>query len=96
MYKSMGEVLNFFDLDCICCGYDGKNVYGLPRSVRAYRTGYNFVEPAKLRRWSTGPRIVKYRNRGFGRIGCVGALWTTFSFRCTYETRSSTQLSSIG
>ena len=32
------------------------------------RTGYNFVEPAKLRRWSTGPRIVKYKSRGFGTV----------------------------
>ena len=32
------------------------------------RTGYNFVEPAKLRRWSTGPRILKYKTRGFGTV----------------------------
>eukprot|EP00913_Durusdinium_trenchii_P029547 g27697.t1 len=49
-------------------GYDGKNVWGLPRTLRSLQTGFNFVEPAKLRRWSTGPRIMKYKKRGFGTI----------------------------
>lgn len=39
MYKRMDEVLNFFDLDCIAMGYDGSNVWGLPRTVRALQTG---------------------------------------------------------
>ena len=26
------------------------------------------MEPAKLRRWSTGPRILKYKSRGFGTV----------------------------
>ncbi|CAL1156924.1 unnamed protein product [Cladocopium goreaui] len=68
LYKGPDEVLNFFDLDCISLGYDGKNVWGLPRSLRCLQTGYNFVEPAKLRRWSTGPRIIKYKKRGFGTV----------------------------
>jgi len=68
LYKGPDEVLNFFDLDCISVGYDGKNVWGLPRTLRSFQTGYNFVEPAKLRRWSTGPRIIKYKRRGFGTV----------------------------
>lgn len=68
MYRRMDEVLSFFDLDCISLGYDGSNVWALPRTLRALQTGYNFVEPAKLRRWSTGPRILKYRQRGFGTV----------------------------
>lgn len=68
LYKGPDEVLNFFDLDCISLGYDGKNVWGLPRTLRSLQTGFNFVEPAKLRRWSTGPRIMKYKKRGFGTV----------------------------
>ena len=68
LYQRMDEVLNFFDLDCVCLGYDGRMLWGLPRTLRALQTGYNFVEPAKLRRWSTGPRILKYRRRGFGTV----------------------------
>eukprot|EP00928_Gymnodinium_smaydae_P055223 TRINITY_DN38817_c0_g1_i1.p1 TRINITY_DN38817_c0_g1~~TRINITY_DN38817_c0_g1_i1.p1 ORF type:complete len:1155 (-),score=92.42 TRINITY_DN38817_c0_g1_i1:285-3749(-) len=68
LYKGMDEVLNFFDLDCICLGYNGRELLGLPRTLRALQTGFNFVEPAKLRRWSTGPRIIKYRKRGFGTV----------------------------
>ncbi len=59
LYKTKEEVLQFFDLDAIAMGYDGTTVWGLPRTLRALATGYNFVEPAKLRRWSTGPRILK-------------------------------------
>eukprot|EP00039_Didymoeca_costata_P015395 m.260694 g.260694 ORF g.260694 m.260694 type:complete len:1069 (+) comp16214_c0_seq1:187-3393(+) len=77
-YKNMEEVLQFFDLDCVCVAYDGSNVFALPRAVRALQTGYNFVEPAKLRRWSTGPRIVKYSLRGFG---------TVFSEICRHHPR---------
>ena len=43
LYRRMDEVLNFFDLDCVCVGYNGKNVFGLPRSIRALQTGYNIV-----------------------------------------------------
>eukprot|EP00439_Symbiodinium_sp_Y106_P072586 s85_g13.t1 len=68
LYKRMDEVLNFFDLDCISMGFDGQNILALPRTIRSLQTGYNFVEPAKLRRWSTGPRIVKYKSRGFGTV----------------------------
>jgi len=68
LYKGMDEVLNFFDLDCISLGFDGRNVHSLPRTLRAFQTGFNFVEPAKLRRWSTGPRILKYKKRGFGTV----------------------------
>ncbi|CAE7272935.1 unnamed protein product [Symbiodinium natans] len=68
LYKRMDEVLNFFDLDCISLGFDGQNVLALPRTLRSLQTGYNFVEPAKLRRWSTGPRILKYKSRGFGTV----------------------------
>uniref|UniRef100_A0A0G4GNE2 Uncharacterized protein n=1 Tax=Chromera velia CCMP2878 TaxID=1169474 RepID=A0A0G4GNE2_9ALVE len=75
---SLEEILAFFDLDCISVGYDGKNVYGLPRFIRALNTRHNFVEPARLRRWSTGSRIVKFRKRGFG---CV------FSEICKHEPR---------
>ena len=51
--------------------------------MRALRTGYNFVEPAKLRRWSTGPRIVKYTRRGFG---------TIFFEVCKHEPRCDVEL----
>eukprot|EP00039_Didymoeca_costata_P009078 m.120227 g.120227 ORF g.120227 m.120227 type:complete len:1050 (-) comp14350_c1_seq1:98-3247(-) len=77
-YKNMEEVLQFFDLDCVCVAYNGDNVFALPRSIRALQTKHNFVEPAKLRRWSTGPRIVKYATRGFG---------TVFSEICRHEPR---------
>lgn len=67
-YTGLHEILSFFDLDCVCLGYNGTNVFALPRAIRALQTGYNFVEPMKLRRWSTGPRILKYTKRGFGTL----------------------------
>lgn len=71
-------------LEILAAGYDGKNVWALPRSLRALQTGYNFVEPvpgsqrvmldgceAKLRRWSTGPRVMKYKRRSVGTLDGV-------------------------
>eukprot|EP00300_Choanocystis_sp_HF-7_P040144 c656_g1_i1.p1 GENE.c656_g1_i1~~c656_g1_i1.p1 ORF type:complete len:687 (-),score=157.40 c656_g1_i1:69-2129(-) len=86
MYRTMEEVLAFFDLDCVSVGYDGVNVYCLPRFLRAVNTGYNFVEPAKLRRWSTGPRICKYTKRGFG---------TLFFEVCKHNPRCDVQLDDL-
>ena len=58
------QVLSFFDLDCVCVGYNGSNVVALPRFIRAVTTGYNFIEPAKLRcaLALTFQCYVKYRN----------------------------------
>ena len=39
LYKRMDEVLNFFDLDCISLGFDGRNVLALPRTLRSLQTG---------------------------------------------------------
>jgi hypothetical protein len=48
LYKTKEQVLQFFDLDCIAMGYDGSNVWVLPRTLRALATGYNFVEQGVL------------------------------------------------
>jgi hypothetical protein len=44
-YASPSEVLLGFDVDCCCCGYDGMDVWALPRCIRALRHGTNILNP---------------------------------------------------
>jgi hypothetical protein len=59
-----------FDLDCCCIGYDGKEVWALPRARRAIGTRMNLVD---VGRQSTTYeiRLFKYAKRGF-RVGVPG------------------------
>lgn len=56
-----------FDIDPICVGYDGKDVWALPRALRALQTGVTILNP--LHAWPIQPsyelRLAKYGARGF-------------------------------
>ncbi|KAI8894622.1 hypothetical protein BC833DRAFT_208230 [Globomyces pollinis-pini] len=65
LYCSPAEVLMGFDIDSCCVGYDGTNVYGLPRFSRSIITGYNLVDISR-RSPSYEYRLYKYSKRGFG------------------------------
>ncbi|KAJ2993551.1 hypothetical protein HDV02_002246 [Globomyces sp. JEL0801] len=65
LYHSPAEILMGFDIDSCCVGYDGKNVYGLPRFIRSMTTGYNVVDMSR-RSPSYEYRLYKYSKRGFG------------------------------
>ena len=45
LYDSPAEVLLGFDIDCACCGFDGRHVWALPRCLRALRHGVNVLNP---------------------------------------------------
>ncbi|KZT32549.1 hypothetical protein SISSUDRAFT_1055374 [Sistotremastrum suecicum HHB10207 ss-3] len=67
------DVLLNFDLDICAVGFDGVEVYMLPRAVRALETGYNVFTMDLIdghflgdRRASQQDRIFKYANKGYG------------------------------
>ncbi|KAF8319265.1 hypothetical protein DL93DRAFT_2164483 [Clavulina sp. PMI_390] len=67
------EVLLNFDLDQCAVGFDGEDVWMLPRAARALETGYSvftmdIVHGHYLgdRRASQDHRIIKYADKGFG------------------------------
>ncbi|KIY65347.1 hypothetical protein CYLTODRAFT_456409 [Cylindrobasidium torrendii FP15055 ss-10] len=73
LVKNPREVLLNFDLDPCAIGYDGTNVWMLPRFVRALETGYtNFtmdlIDGHSLgdRKASQDDRVFKYAKKGFG------------------------------
>ncbi|KAF8307466.1 hypothetical protein DL93DRAFT_131186 [Clavulina sp. PMI_390] len=73
LVKNPREVLLNFDLDVASMGWDGKELWALPRAVRALETGYNvftmnFVHGHFLgeRRASQESRVFKYADRGYG------------------------------
>ncbi|KAG8810839.1 hypothetical protein FRC17_002740 [Serendipita sp. 399] len=71
--QSPAEVLLNFDLDICAVGYDGAQIYMLPRAARALETGYNvftmdMVQGHYLgtRRASQEQRVFKYAGKGYG------------------------------
>lgn len=64
LYKSPAEILMGFDVDCCCVGYDGKDVYALPRAKRALTKRYNLVDMSR-RSLTYETRLYKYAKRGF-------------------------------
>ena len=36
-----------FDIDCVCVGFDGTNVWALPRFHRALTRQYNLADPKR-------------------------------------------------
>ncbi|KAL0578669.1 hypothetical protein V5O48_003335 [Marasmius crinis-equi] len=67
------EVLLNFDLDPCAVGYDGLNVWMLPRFVRALETGYTTFTMDLIhghylgdRKATRDDRVFKYANKGFG------------------------------
>ncbi|KAG8834292.1 hypothetical protein FRC20_007488 [Serendipita sp. 405] len=73
MCQSPAEVLLNFDLDICAMGYDGKQLYMLPRAARALETGYNIFTMDMVqghylgtRRASQEQRVFKYARKGYG------------------------------
>mgnify|MGYP002039529684 CR=1 FL=1 len=66
-YHSPAEVLLGFDIDCCCVGYDGADVWVLPRALASLETGTVLLNP--LHAWPRQPsyelRLSKYAARGF-------------------------------
>ncbi|KAJ7153736.1 hypothetical protein C8R46DRAFT_1042117 [Mycena filopes] len=67
------DVLLNFDLDICAMGWDGSNVWMLPRAARALETGYNTFTMSLInghylseRRATQPRRIFKYAARGYG------------------------------
>lgn len=67
------DVLLNFDLDACAIGFDGSNVFMLPRCARAIETGYSTFTMDLVwghhlgdRRASQDSRVFKYADRGFG------------------------------
>lgn len=53
------SVINAFDLDCCCAYFDGKEIMGLPRAFRAWRTHANVFRPHLVSR-RFEQRVKKY------------------------------------
>ncbi|KAJ7058769.1 hypothetical protein C8F01DRAFT_281773 [Mycena amicta] len=73
LVKSPKDVLLNFDLDICAMGWDGSELYMLPRCVRAIETGYNVFTMNMIqghylseRRASQEVRVSKYAYRGYG------------------------------
>jgi hypothetical protein len=64
MYKSPAEVLFGFDIDSCTVGYDGNNVWCMPRFQRALTKRYNLVNNSR-RSLTYEQRLYKYSKRGF-------------------------------
>jgi len=70
LYRSIEEVMCFFDLDCVAVAFDGRKVYALPRAIRAFNTRYNWIRLDVFRTISNmnEGRLIKYYKRGFGSL----------------------------
>ncbi|KAJ4464596.1 hypothetical protein C8R41DRAFT_859730 [Lentinula lateritia] len=73
LVKTPREVLLNFDLDICAAGWDGKEVWMLPRFVRALETGTNVFTMDLVnghylgdRKATRDKRVFKYAKRGFG------------------------------
>ncbi|KAG8831070.1 hypothetical protein FRC17_003735 [Serendipita sp. 399] len=77
--QSPAEVLLNFDLDICAVGYDGVQLYMLPRAARALETGYNVFtmdmvqghylgtrRASQEQRAELPPRVFKYAGKGYG------------------------------
>jgi hypothetical protein len=64
LYHSPAEVLMGFDVDCCSVGYDGQNVWVLPRAQNALVRQQNTVDMTR-RSPSYEMRLAKYSERGF-------------------------------
>ncbi|KDQ15119.1 hypothetical protein BOTBODRAFT_302462 [Botryobasidium botryosum FD-172 SS1] len=72
--KTPRDVLSDFDLDICTLGWDGKDVWMLPRCARAIETGYNTFTPSLIYSPHLGEhsahlrahRFFKYANKGYG------------------------------
>ncbi|KAK0458461.1 uncharacterized protein EV420DRAFT_1542382 [Desarmillaria tabescens] len=99
LVKSPREVLLNFDLDVCAAGYDGANVWMLPRFVRAMETGTSIFTMDLInghylgdRKVTRDPRVFKYANKGYG----IRILPSYQSALSTYTSSEQTKLISRG
>jgi hypothetical protein len=64
IYPDKESILNGFDLDCVCIGFDGKDVLATGRAMRAIQTRLNIVD-LSIRGDAYENRLLKYAERGF-------------------------------
>ncbi|KAK0185798.1 hypothetical protein F5146DRAFT_1163287 [Armillaria mellea] len=99
LVSSPREVLLNFDLDVCAAGYDGENVWMLPRFVRAMETGTSIFTMDLInghylgdRKATRDPRVFKYANKGYG-IRILPSYQLALS---TYTSSEQTRLISRG
>ncbi|KAK0225165.1 hypothetical protein EDD85DRAFT_980515 [Armillaria nabsnona] len=99
LVNSPREVLLNFDLDVCAAGYDGENVWMLPRFVRAMETGTSIFTMDLInghylgdRKATRDPRVFKYANKGYG----IRILPSYQSALSTYTSSKQTKLISRG
>ncbi|KAH3742859.1 Arp, Ankyrin repeat protein [Pelomyxa schiedti] len=63
IYKTLSHIAASFDLDCASLLYDGCDVWGLPKAIRALNTGFNILNSHVFTIETT--RIKKYQERGY-------------------------------
>jgi hypothetical protein len=64
MYRSPSEILQGFDVDCCCVGYDGKDIWLTQRALYSFCNGLNTINFDRMSpsyEW----RLAKYGTRGF-------------------------------
>ena len=64
LYRSPKELLNGFDIDCCCVGYNGKQVLTTARAASAIRNRVNTVN-LQIRGPCYEERLIKYASRGY-------------------------------
>ncbi len=64
LYESPEQILCGFDVDSCCVGFTNNSLIALPRFVRAYKKGYNLIDPNRESPSYTY-RLIKYSLRGF-------------------------------
>lgn len=64
LYHGKSNILNGFDIDCVCVGYDGKSVLATNRAIIALRTKTNTIN-LEIRGQCYENRLLKYAQRGF-------------------------------
>ncbi|BGP43792.1 hypothetical protein JCM10449v2_007849 [Rhodotorula kratochvilovae] len=69
-YKTAFDALAWFDLDACAVGFDGENVFAVPRAVRALALGANLLDVKLARKGDptssiASSRAFKYLPRGF-------------------------------
>ncbi|KAK0239110.1 hypothetical protein EDD85DRAFT_531090 [Armillaria nabsnona] len=99
LMNSPREVLLNFDLDVCAAGYDGSNVWMLPRFVRAVETGTNIFTMDLInghylgdRKATRDQRVFKYANKGYG----IRILPSYMASLSTYTSTRQTELISRG
>ncbi|PBK72559.1 hypothetical protein ARMSODRAFT_1016511 [Armillaria solidipes] len=99
LMNSPREVLLNFDLDVCAAGYDGSNVWMLPRFVRAVETGTSIFTMDLInghylgdRKATRDQRVFKYANKGYG----IRILPSYIASLSTYTSTQQTELISRG